>query len=79
MPLMRARVVKLMSGPNSAVKAATVVRVAIAHYIVRSDDGDQFLAQLRQAGPDAAALIPLLPEKGRFTLDLAPAAITLKA
>ena len=34
--------------------------------------------KLRQAGPDAAALIPLLPEKGRFTLDLAPAAITLK-
>lgn len=48
-PLMRARLVKLMSGPNSAVKAATVVRVAIAHYIVRSDDGDQFLAQLRHA------------------------------
>jgi AcrR family transcriptional regulator len=48
-PLMRARLVKLMSGPNSAVKAATAVRVAIAHYIVRSDDGDQFLAQLRHA------------------------------
>ncbi len=38
---------------------------------------DELKTKLRQAGPDAAALIPLLPEKGRFTLDLAPAAITL--
>lgn len=49
LPVMRARLVKLLSGPNAAVKAATAVRVAIAHYIVRSDDGDQFLAQLRHA------------------------------
>ena len=48
-PLMRTRLVKLISGPHSAVKAATTVRVAISHYIVRSDDGDQFLAQLRHA------------------------------
>ena len=39
---------------------------------------DELKTKLRQAGPDAAALIPLLPEKGRFTLDLAPAAITIK-
>ena len=39
---------------------------------------DELKTKLRQAGPDAAVLIPLLPEKGRFTLDLAPAAITLK-
>jgi hypothetical protein len=39
---------------------------------------DELKTKLRQTGPDAAALIPLLPEKGRFTLDLAPAAITLK-
>ena len=39
---------------------------------------DELKAKLRQAGPDAAALIPLLPEKGRFTLDLAPSAITLR-
>ena len=38
---------------------------------------DELKTKLRQAGPDAAALIPLLPEKGRFTLDLAPTAITL--
>lgn len=49
LPIMRARLLKLLSGPNAAVKAATAIRVAIAHYIVRSDDGDQFLAQLRHA------------------------------
>jgi len=34
---------------NSGVKAATAIRVAVSHYIVRSDDDDQFLAQLRHA------------------------------
>jgi len=48
-PLMRARLEKLVTGPNGAVKAAAAVRVAVSHYIVRSDDGDQFLAQLRHA------------------------------
>ena len=43
---MRARLLKLMPGPNGAVKAATAIRVAVSHYIVRSDDDDQFLAQL---------------------------------
>jgi AcrR family transcriptional regulator len=49
LPVMRARLQKLMPGPNGAVKAATAIRVAVSHYIVRSDDGDQFLAQLRHA------------------------------
>jgi AcrR family transcriptional regulator len=49
LPVMRARLLKLMSGPNAEVKAATAIRVAVSHYIVRSDDGDQFLAQLRHA------------------------------
>src|SRR6478752_5691770 len=48
-PMMRARLQKLIPGPNGAVKAATAIRVAVSHYIVRSDDGDQFLAQLRHA------------------------------
>lgn len=48
-PIMRARLLKLLSGANAAVKAATAIRVAVSHYIVRSDDGDQFLAQLRHA------------------------------
>jgi AcrR family transcriptional regulator len=48
-PVIRARLLRLLSGPNAGVKAATAVRVAVSHYIVRSDDGDQFLAQLRHA------------------------------
>jgi hypothetical protein len=48
-PIMRARLLKLLSGSNSGVKAATAIRVAVSHYIVRSDDDDQFLAQLRHA------------------------------
>jgi AcrR family transcriptional regulator len=48
-PVMRARLERLLQGPNRSVKAATAIRVAISHYIVRSDDDDQFLAQLRHA------------------------------
>jgi hypothetical protein len=46
---MRTRLERLLAGSNRQVKAATVIRVAISHYIVRSDDGNQFLAQLRHA------------------------------
>lgn len=49
MPVMRGGLERLMPGPGGAVKAATAIRVAISHYIVRSDDADQFLAQLRHA------------------------------
>ncbi|MBI2700896.1 MULTISPECIES: TetR/AcrR family transcriptional regulator [Mycobacterium] len=48
-PEMREGLQKLLPGPNAAVKAATVIRIAISHYVVRSDDADQFLAQLRHA------------------------------
>ena len=48
-PQMREGLQRHLPGPNSAVKAATVIRIAISHYIVRSDDADQFLAQLRHA------------------------------
>jgi len=48
-PLMRSRLEKMLPGSNGAVKAATAVRVAVSHYLVRSDDDDQFLAQLRHA------------------------------
>ena len=48
-PVMRARLQRLLPGPNGAVKAATAIRVAVSHYMVRSDDADQFLAQLRHA------------------------------
>lgn len=49
LPIMRARLERLLSGPNAALKAATAIRVAVSHYVVRSDDADQFLSQLRHA------------------------------
>ncbi|WP_422748309.1 TetR/AcrR family transcriptional regulator [Mycobacterium sp. WMMD1722] len=49
LPLMRARLEKLLTGANANLKAATAIRVAVSHYVVRSDDGEQFLAQLRHA------------------------------
>ena len=48
-PLMRKQLERLIPGPDAVLAAAAVVRVAISHYLVRSDDGDQFLAQLRHA------------------------------
>jgi CRISPR-associated protein (TIGR02584 family) len=39
---------------------------------------DSIRTKLRQAGAGAAALVPLLPERGRFSLDLPPASITLR-
>lgn len=49
LPLIRAGLEQLMSGPEAAIAAATATRVAVSHYVVRSDDPDQFLAQLRHA------------------------------
>jgi AcrR family transcriptional regulator len=48
-PVMREQFERLIPGPDGVEAAATVVRVAISHYLVRSDDGDGFLAQLRHA------------------------------
>lgn len=48
-PVMRARLEHLLTGPSAPVKAATAIRVAVSHYIVRSDDDDGFLEQLRHA------------------------------
>jgi AcrR family transcriptional regulator len=47
LPLMRERLERLAPGSDAA--AATTVRVAISHYLVRSDDAEEFLAQLRHA------------------------------
>src|SRR4051812_50184178 len=55
-PVMRARLLKLMPGPNGGVKAATAIRVAGSPYIVRRGDDDPFLgppppaARLQQQG-----------------------------
>jgi AcrR family transcriptional regulator len=48
-PLMRTRLERLASGPYPALAVSTAVRVAISHYLVRSDDDDDFLDQLRHA------------------------------
>jgi TetR/AcrR family transcriptional repressor of uid operon len=49
LPLMRARLERLIPGPGGADAAATIVRVAVSHYLVRSDDDADFLEQLRHA------------------------------
>jgi AcrR family transcriptional regulator len=49
LPIMRAQLERLLNGPSASVKAATAIRVAISHYIVRSDDDGGFLDQLRHA------------------------------
>jgi TetR/AcrR family transcriptional repressor of uid operon len=48
-PLMRERLERLLPGPYGAEAAATAVRVAVSHYLVRADDDAEFLAQLRHA------------------------------
>jgi AcrR family transcriptional regulator len=48
-PLMRARLERLAEGHDPALAVSTAVRVAISHYVVRSDDDDDFLEQLRHA------------------------------
>lgn len=48
-PMMRERLERLIPGPDCAEAAGTAVRVAVSHYLVRSDDDDDFLAQLRHS------------------------------
>jgi TetR/AcrR family transcriptional repressor of uid operon len=48
-PMMRERLERLIPGPDGAEAAGTAVRVAVSHYLVRSDDSDDFLAQLRHS------------------------------
>jgi AcrR family transcriptional regulator len=48
-PVMRQRLERLAQGPDPDLAVATAVRVAVSHYLVRSDDDDDFLAQLRYA------------------------------
>jgi AcrR family transcriptional regulator len=49
LPVMREQLERLLPGPDGAVAAAAAIRVAVSHYLVRSDDAEQFLAQLRYA------------------------------
>lgn len=48
-PLMRQRLERLATGPDPSLAVSTAVRVAVSHYLVRSDDHGDFLAQLRHA------------------------------
>lgn len=49
MPILQDRIARLIPGDNSGLAAATVVRVAVCHYLVGGDDREQFLAELRYA------------------------------
>jgi len=49
MPVLHQRIARLISGENADLAAATVVRVAVCHYLVGGDDREQFLAELRHA------------------------------
>ena len=48
-PLMRQRLERLATDPDPALAVSTAVRVAVSHYLVRSDDDADFLQQLRHA------------------------------
>ena len=68
---MRSRLERLAHGPDAELAVATAVRVAVSHYLVRSDDDDEFLTQLRHAARvKAAVTIPATIE------DLTPAWFT---
>jgi hypothetical protein len=41
------RIARLVPGENADLASATVVRVAVCHYLVGGDDREQFLAELR--------------------------------
>lgn len=47
------RLERVAAGPDPAPAVSTAVRVAISHYLVRSDDDDDFLDQLRHAASQA--------------------------
>jgi AcrR family transcriptional regulator len=48
-PLLHDRVARIVPGEHADIAAATVVRVAVSHYLVGDNDRDKFLAELRYA------------------------------
>lgn len=48
-PAMQQGLERLISGGDAAIKASIAVRVALSHFVVRANDTDQLLAQLRHA------------------------------
>jgi AcrR family transcriptional regulator len=49
LPVMRDRVARIISGENSEVAAAAVVRIAVCHYMIGDGSPEEFLAELRLA------------------------------
>lgn len=49
MPILHRRIARLVPGDDPDLAAATIVRVAVCHYLVGGDDREQFLAELRYA------------------------------
>lgn len=49
LPLFRERLRRLIPGPDAATAAAAATRIALCHYMIKSDDESAFLDQLRQA------------------------------
>ncbi|WP_319448779.1 MULTISPECIES: helix-turn-helix domain-containing protein [unclassified Mycobacterium] len=49
MPVLGDRLKSIIPGPNPALAASTVMRVAMSHYLLPDDDADRFLAELRYA------------------------------
>jgi AcrR family transcriptional regulator len=49
LPQLTQRLHRLLPGRDGAMKAAVAVRIATSHYLLRTDDSDQLLTQLRYA------------------------------
>ncbi|WP_174187039.1 TetR/AcrR family transcriptional regulator [Nocardia barduliensis] len=49
LPIMRGLIAPMVDGDDAELVAATIVRLAVSHYLVPGDDKATFLAQLRHA------------------------------
>jgi AcrR family transcriptional regulator len=49
LPIMHERIARIIPGEDSDIAAATVVRVAVCHYMIAGGSPAQFLAELRHA------------------------------
>jgi AcrR family transcriptional regulator len=66
MPLLHDRIARIIAGEHADIAAATVVRVAVCHYLVGDNDRDKFLGELRYAAG-------LEPRRGRAARPVASA------
>lgn len=49
LPVMRRFIADLLDGEDTEIASATIVRLAVSHYLIGGDDKETFLAQLRHA------------------------------